>query len=580
VKRYVIPIALLVLLVASGYLAVRALAARNELEQARPQVEKVKTAVLDGDTVRARAALAELQRHAHKARRYASGPLWRLAGHLPLVGDDVDGVHGVTVAIDQVATDVLPPLVDVAASVKPSALRVAGNRINTAPLATAEPALHGAAARSDEIRATLSALHPAGMIGPVRRAVTDVRRQVDDLAATTDKAATAAKLLPPMLGAGGKRTYLLAFQNNAEARGTGGLLGAYGVLDVDKGRLSIRHLGPNTELRNEQRLPIELGADYFDLYGNDPALWVNSNESPHFPYGAQIWLELYRRQFGQRLDGVIATDPVAMGYLLSATGPARLATGEQVTSQNAVALTLRDVYARFPNDNTRRDLFLQLIAKAVFDKLLSGQGDPVRIVDELSHSADERRLLVYSTRPGEESELGSTALGGVVHEGPGAYVGLVINNAAGSKMDYYLSRALVYEQGACTIPGRRESTVRVTLINTAPKSGLPPYVTIRADERVVKGFEKAPLGSNASYVQVYATAGAELLGATVDGKPLQVIPGRERGKAVFTYRAVLQAGQTQEAVLRLDEPRVSGPVAVLRQPLVRPITVKADASRC
>jgi hypothetical protein len=268
-----------------------------------------------------------------------------------------------------------------------------------------------------------------------------------------------------------------------------------------------------------------------------------------------------------------------MGYLLSATGPARLPTGEVVTGQNAVGLTLRDIYARFPNDNTRRDLFLQLIARAVFQKLLSGQGDPVRIVDELSRSAGERRLLVYSTRAPEENELGTTELGGVVHQGPGPYVGIVINNAAGSKLDYYLSRALVYEQGACS-GNRRQTTVTVTLTNSAPKSGLPPYVTIRADEWAIRGLEKAPKGSNVSYVQVYATQGAELLGATVDGKQLQVIPGSERGKPVFTYRAVLLAGQAQRVVLRLDEPRVPGPVSVLTQPLVRPMTVRAAASQC
>ena len=63
-------------------------------------------------------------------------------------------------------------------------------------------------------------LRPGEMIGPVASAVTDVRRQLDELASTTAKASSAAQLLPPMLGSSGKRTYLLAFQNNAEARGT------------------------------------------------------------------------------------------------------------------------------------------------------------------------------------------------------------------------------------------------------------------------------------------------------------------------------------------------------------------------
>ena len=53
-------------------------------------------------------------------------------------------------------------------------------------------------------------------------------------------------------------------------------------------------------------MPTELGSDYVALWGQDPALWVNSNESPHFPYGAQIWLAAWQAQHGQRLDGVLA----------------------------------------------------------------------------------------------------------------------------------------------------------------------------------------------------------------------------------------------------------------------------------
>ena len=577
--RVLLVLALLVVLGAAGYLAVRGLAARNELAQARPQVAKVKEAVLAGDTARANAALAELQKHAAKARRHTSGTIWSVGEHLPVLGDDLDGVRRVTVTIDRVATDVLRPLVDVAASVEPSALRVAGNRINTEPLTKAAPALADAERESAAAQAELADLRPGEMVGPVASAVTDVRRQLDELVSTTAKASSAAQLLPPMLGSSGKRTYLLAFQNNAEARGTGGLLGAYGTLEVADGRLRITHLGPNTELRNEKRLPVDLGPDYFDLYGNDPALWVNANESPHFPYAAQIWLELYRRQFGTRLDGVIAADPVTMGYLLSVTGPARLAGGERVTGDNAADLTLRDVYARFPDNNTRRDLFLQQIARAVFDKVLSGQGEPAAIVTALTRAVDQRRLLVYSAQTQEQAELATTPLSGVVTTGRGPYTGLVINNAAGSKMDYYLARALRYDQGACT-GSRRSSTVRVTLTNTAPSSGLPPYVTLRADRPALQGAEPAPEGSNVSYVQVYATNGSELVSATIDGKPLLVIPGRERGKSVFTYRAVLRAGQSQQVVLNLDEPVSRGRIRVLAQPLVKPMTVLADTRQC
>ena len=46
-----------------------------------------------------------------------------------------------------------------------------------------------------------------------------------------------------MLGADGPRTYLLAVQQPAEARGTGGLLGAYAVLRAEQGVVSVVEVG-------------------------------------------------------------------------------------------------------------------------------------------------------------------------------------------------------------------------------------------------------------------------------------------------------------------------------------------------
>ena len=86
---------------------------------------------------------------------------------------------------------------------------------------------------------------------------------------------------------------------------------------------------------------------------------------------------------------------------------------------------------------------------------------PAAIVTALTRAVDQRRLLVYSTQPEEQAELATTPLSGLVHRGRGPYTGLVINNAAGSKMDFYLARALRYDQGACT-GSRRSSTTAPT----------------------------------------------------------------------------------------------------------------------
>jgi hypothetical protein len=561
-------------LLAAGWLAIRGKQARTAVDAARVAGERTRTALLAGDTAAAQRELGTAGREARRARTLVSDPVWRTATRLPAVGDDVRAVRTVVTAVDDVTSGVLPPVVTVGSTLRPAALRVRGDAIALAPLLRAQAPLAGAAARAEAVRARVTTLDRDGLVGPVERGVADAQGALDELAETTAGASRAAALLPPMLGATGPRRYFLAFQNSAEARGTGGLLGAYGILEADRGRLRLRHLGPNTELRPVRRMPIDLGADFAALYNDDPALWANANVSPHFPYAARIWLALWSQQRGQRLDGVIATDPTALSYVLRATGPVSLPDGQRIGAANAVPATLRDVYARFPapGDNPRRDAYLQQIAAAVVAKLLSGSGDPRAVADALGRAAGERRLLVYSTREDEQARLEAAEVSGSIPRRGGPYAAFVVNNAAGGKLDYYLDRRLRYRSEGCAGPQRR-SRITATLTSRAPARGLPRYVVLRADKGGGTSAPGEPTGTNVSLVQVYAAKGATLVTAKLDGQPILVTAGAEQGHAVFQARVVLRPGQRRELDLELREPAAlrPGEVGTFDQPLVRPL---------
>jgi hypothetical protein len=51
-----------------------------------------------------------------------------------------------------------------------------------------------------------------------------------------------------MLGQNGPKRYFLAFQNNAEARGTGGLPGAFAIIEANHGKLAITSMQSDTTL--------------------------------------------------------------------------------------------------------------------------------------------------------------------------------------------------------------------------------------------------------------------------------------------------------------------------------------------
>jgi hypothetical protein len=561
---------LLLLLAAAAWLGWTGLRAKHELDDAQPLVGQVRTAVLRGDTARTKSLVAELQQHTAAARSRTGGPVWSLAAHLPAYGDDLSAVRQVTVSVDDVAREVLPPLVGVAATVRPEDLRTDGDRIALQPLRDAEPALAAALARSLRVQREVAAIETAGLVPPVRSAVAELRGNVTDLVSTTRAGQQAATLIPPMLGADGPRRYLLAFQTNAEVRGTGGLLGAYGILEADDGVVRLRRLGSNNDLEDPARVPVDLGADFTRLYGQAPRLWVNANASAHFPYAAQIWLASWQREHGQRLDGVVATDPVALGYLLKATGPVRLPGGEQVTAENAARLMLSDVYARYPSfdDSVARDRYLQSVASAVFDGILSGQGDPQRLADELANATKDRRLLVYSSRPGEQATLVRTPLSGVVPETSAPLLGVVVNSGVASKLDYYLRRTVSWRSTGCG-PAGQDSTVAITLTNTAPRSGLPQYVAPKPGTQGGPAvLATLPRGTDYLLVNVLTTRGTRLRSASVDGHPESASVGAERGHPVFGVEVALRPGQRRTLTLDLLTPGTHpGKAVVVDQPL-------------
>lgn len=167
----------------------------------------------------------------------------------------------------------------------------------------------------------------AGQIGerylpaPVADARADRIGQLERLADGLTTGREALELAPAMLGAKGPRRYL-AVHNNAEVRGTGGLVGAYAVLRAADGRLSLERVGTNQDFRTAPAPVVDLGPEFSSRYDREFArgYWSAAVLTPDWPRAAQIMAGLWRAQGGGELDGVLGVDPVAMAQILAVTG--------------------------------------------------------------------------------------------------------------------------------------------------------------------------------------------------------------------------------------------------------------------
>ncbi|WP_406475364.1 DUF4012 domain-containing protein [Streptomyces sp. NBC_01615] len=573
--------------VAAAWIGVTGWLAHTELLAAQHDLTALRESVTAGAAPRPAAAVAagapaesgqerllrSAASHAARAHHLTTGPAWYTAAQLPFVGGPFETVRGIAQASDRLASDVLPPLVRAVPRLSARAHAGGVPHVLT-ELESEAPAFTRAARVAAEVRDDAHRLPRSTWLPAADSGRAQLSYQLDRLVPRTQDAAVAARVVPSMLGARGQRRYLLSFQNTAEARGTGGLPGAFAVLRADRGRLSFERFGNDIEM-DGVRADVNLGAEFAAQYGNNEpgTIWQNSNMSPHFPYAARIWTAYWRAHTGQRLDGAIAIDPGALGLLLRATGPARMPDGTALTADNAVDLTERTSYTKYADFDERKAFFVDA-ARAAAGRLLNATDDPHLLPALLSALHDvqrEGRMQLWSAHAAEERLLESRAFGGALPDTPDPFAGLVVNNSAGSKLDYYLDRSLVWAPGACTDTDR-SVTATVTLTNRAPASGLPHYVTQRVD---VPPYRTRP-GDNRLLVSYYASEGATLTRATLDGHRVELIPGEERGHPVYTLDLELPRQSSRTLVLHLREPQADRAPTILRQALVTPLraTVK------
>lgn len=569
----------LILIVAfTGMVIKNAFDAKSGLEAARSSAQQAKSALQQGESEEALRFADEAGAHAQDAHDATHSFSWSIASFVPFIGSPFETGRQISDVVLGLASDVLKPAAQTGTALSPDRL-IDGSRVNVQMLRDEQSNLSQLADSASRLDAAARAIPDAGFVAMLDEARNQLQDQTGEITGLLDNTALAAKLAPAMMGADGPRNYFMAFQTNAEARGTGGLLGGFGVLNFDNGQAEVDTLGANTEL-DKPFTPIDLGVEFEENYGyvNPFGDYRNSNLSSHFPYAAQIWKSMWAQQTGMTVDGVIAIDPFALSYILGAAGPVTMPDGEQVTAENVVELTESTAYQRFPTDQAARKRYLQDIAGEVVSKLTTSTGSPRALLEALGKAVGQGRIAVWSAVPEEQQLLEETPLAHAVPDDPAPYAGVVINNLGGNKMDYYLEREIEYVADGC-VGDTRNSTITVRLKNAAPQESLPDYVAGSGGLNEALPIELQS-GSMATSVRLLATTGAKLESALSNGERVQVFTGTELGHPTFEVQVVIPPGKSGELSFRLTEPTAAGAARVPVQPLVDEVVPTVSVPEC
>lgn len=463
------------------------------------------------EVAQARLSLTRGAELAARAERRLQGPPARALAKLPLIGNDVRTVRALAAGARKLAPAALQALK--AADAFPRGpdgpqLGFSAGRLNLEPWPRAAADLDRAAGM---MRAGLAPVtgSQAGLLPPVRAARNRFLKQGAASVKTLESGRDALGLIPYFFGADKPRKWLLIIQNPSELRGTGGFLGAFGILSADSGKLALEEFASN-EVLPQVLTPPETPADFarqYDQFGSR-VFWPNSNLSPDFPAVAKLMSGMWKQGRGSEVDGVIAIDAVGLSYLLRLVGPIEVPPVGEMTPDNFLRIALNEAYIRF-TDRDVRSRFLIEVGRGVYSRMLAGKFSSLSAqVDTLGQMVATKRLQVWI--PDQQKVLENLGVAGNLQPKPNSdFLMVVGNNAGGNKLDYYSRRRISYRAVVST-GSQVSAAVEVETRNNAPDSGLPPYIL-----GVIEG---EPAGLLRAYTSVFMPAGSSLTAAGIDGK--------------------------------------------------------------
>lgn len=409
-------------------------------------------------------------------------------------------------------------------------------------IAQGAPFVSRAAGMLDEADKILGG-SPSPDLVVIKDAFEEARTRVSDASESARRGNLLLHALPGLLGAEGERRYFLSFQTPSEARGGGGLTGLYGILESADGRVRLTHIGPIAELIDKRLDPVSAPSWYEQAYEPFKSLvqWQQANLTPQFPVVAEVFLRIYEQTAGERLDGVVAMDPIALGQLTRGTGPLRAPGFDAtITSENAAQVLLNDMYVHFDSDETAQDDYLAALTRKLWSRLAGGDVDVPELAAGLAEAVGGGHFKMYSRSDSDQAALAELEAAGDFST-YGLNVQLVFhNNAAGNKVDYFLERRIT-TRVKLNPDGDATVTTTVALDNTAPPSP--------ASYLLGPGIQGDPIGLNRMYLNFLLPRKAELVDFGVNRESVLPFEHEEAGYPVVWSIVEIPSGEAAEATV-------------------------------
>lgn len=344
----------------------------------------------------------------------------------------------------------------------------------------------------------------------------------EGLTATRLGAAFAADA-PDLLGYRGERSYLILFQNSAEARAGGGFLGSLARLTLENG--GIKEL------------------EFFDSYQFDkfrdepdppmPALKTivavpkpplrESNFYASFPESGRRISHLFELAQDVEIDGVIGVNLFLAKELINITGPLELGDFERtVTAGNLFEVTTEEVEKGFFPGSSKKRRFLQALGEGLLSKLFTlGKESYTNLAKVVWKGLEKKDLLLFFEKGSPAQALAESGFDGRVKTTKGDFL-MILDSNYGTKANIWIKRDLNYKVFNVNRADQLQGELTVTWTHSGTKAW--------------------PAGNYGNLFRALVPKGSRLAKASLNGEDYrsQIFITKEAGKTEFATHLLIK----------------------------------------
>lgn len=482
----------------------------SEANTLKTDLKAVMTGVKERDVESAQNATLKLDNTVRKLDRTLSSPVWKAVSHAPFAGKYVKSVNTLVSVAEDASDNILKPALDVMDEYPLEGLKVGdGFSVSTINaylnlLEDIEPRIESMTTKMQTVKLPLGKTEM----------LSEYTQMLTKLTAAYKENGEYLPLFRAFLGDGSDKLYLLAAQNSAEIRASGGFPGSMGTIRIEDGVLTIDDfktvydmisVNPPTEahITDTEYLLFSGSLDY----ARD-ACYI-----PDFERVGEIWALAYESKNDEHIDGVISLTPVIIQKVLAYTGAVTLSDGTELNGDNATQMLQKDLYYKYLSSNSSYkvsnaydyvDSLFAETAKIVMGKLVD-DFDINRIADYSKIFTDggkDRTILMWMEDETAESYVKAAGCSGALNDDPSnPEAGVFFSGANGSKLGWFVS--LDTQIGDVTVndDGSRTYDVTVTVSNDITRDDM-----YRAGNYIIGNYN----GQVESYLHLFAPAGGTI----------------------------------------------------------------------